>query len=232
MANIAKGKKKMQKIPERLLPEIRYALEKDSGFDFKWNGNNLRFGICPNCGERECFINLDQPYHVSCGRLNNCGWNATIRELYPDIFDNLSRRYPATEENPNATADAYLVENRGFSIESIKGMYTQENVKNARTGEFYPSIKVIINQTCYWQRIIDAEDVRKNGAKTKIVGDYKDFGWIPPEMTFGSDDEVWITEGIFKSISLLHVGKKSMTSLSASNLPRRVIGDHAGKNIT
>lgn len=111
----------MRKIPERLLPEIRYALEKDSGFDFKRNGNNLRFGICPNCGERECFINLDRPYRVSCGRLNNCGWNATVRELYPDIFDNLSRRYPATEENPNATADAYLVANRGFSIESIKG---------------------------------------------------------------------------------------------------------------
>jgi len=215
-----------------ILSEIRERLIRDPEFDFKRQGDHLRNGVCPNCGERECFVDLKKPYRVSCGRLNNCQWSATARELYPEIFDNLSRRHPATEENPNATADAYMSEVRGFDLKKIKGMYTQGAVKHKTKREYYPSVKVIISQTCYWQRIIDADDVRRNGAKSKIVGDYRDFGWIPPGMEFKKGDEIWITEGIFKSMALLSIGVKSISALSCSNFPRQIIREHADKKIT
>ena len=217
---------------DEVIEEIRRALLDDKAFDFRRSGDNLRQGVCPNCGERECFVDLKTPYRVSCGRLNNCQWSATARELYPEIFDNLARRHPATEANPNATADAYLRDVRGFDLDKIKGMYFQANAKHKTKEEFYPAVKVIISQTCYWLRIIDAADVRRIGAKSKIVGDYRGFGWVPPGMTIDKNDEIWITEGIFKSMALLHIGVKSISGLSASNLPRQIIEANKGKKIT
>ncbi len=221
----------MFEYPESVLEEIRNALISDPHFDFKRSGNNLRHGICPNCGERECFVNLDQPWRVNCGRLNNCKWSETTRELYPQIFENLSRRHPATEDNPNATADAYLNQIRGFELSKIRGMYMQGNAKHKTKEEYYPSVKVIISQTCYWLRIINADDVRRFGAKSKIVGNFAGFGWVPPGMEFNEGDEIWITEGIFKSMAFAHIGIKSISGLSASNLPIDIIKTHAGKHI-
>jgi hypothetical protein len=226
----------MREYPEALLEEIRNALKSDSQFNFKQEGNYLRFGVCPNCGEKECFVSLNKPFRVNCGRLNNCRWSATSRELFPEIFENLSRRHPSTPENSNATADAYMSQVRGFSLEKIKGMYIQANAKHQKKEEYYPAVKVIISQTCYWLRIINADDVRRNGDKAKIIQignrGYKDYGWVPPEMKFEENDEIWITEGIFKSMAFLHIGKKSISGLSANNLPRDIIKEHSGKNIT
>lgn len=222
----------MNNYSDELLDEIRAALIRDPLFRFKQAGRNLRHGICPNCGEPECFVDLDKPFRVSCGRLNNCQWSETTRKLYPEIFENLSKRHPATEQNPNATADAYLSEIRGFDLNKIRGMYFQSNVKHRRKEEYYPAVKVIISQSCYWCRLINADDVRRNGAKSKIIGDYQGTGWVPPGMEFKEGDEIWITEGIFKSMAFLHIGRKAISGLSASNLPRRIIKANAGKGIT
>ena len=105
-------------------------------------------------------------------------------------------------------------------------------VKNNKNGEFYPAVKVIISKSCFWYRIIDASDVRRNGAKTKIIGKYKGFGWYPEGMTFNEGDTVYITEGIFKSMAFMHIGMKSISGLSAINLPIDIIKKHKGKNIT
>lgn len=220
------------KFSDEIEREVRQALISDSSFAFKQAGENLRRGICPNCGERECFVDLKKPWRVSCGRLNNCQWSETTRNLYPNIFENLSKRHPATEQNPNATADAYMTELRGFSSKIIDGMYSQAYAKHQHKKEFYAAVKIGISANCYWLRIIDAAAVRKNGAKSKIIGDYKYDGWIPPKMEFKEADEIWITEGIFKSMAFLHLGMKSISGLSAHNLPLNVIKKNAGKNIT
>ena len=221
----------MSNYSDEILEEIRNAILSDSAFDWRRSGDILRQGICPNCGARECFVDLRKPFRISCGRLNNCKWEATPRELYPTIFENLSKRHPATETNPNATADAYMSEVRGFDLVRIRGMYEQGYAKHPKKEEFFPAVKVIISQSCTWLRIINADDVRKLGMKSKIIGGYKDFGWIPPGMTFDKGDEVWITEGIFKSMALLHIGKKAISGLSANNLPRQVIEANKNKKI-
>ncbi|MGE4301975.1 MAG: toprim domain-containing protein [Victivallaceae bacterium] len=215
-----------------IIAEIQKALLNDSEFGFKQAGRKLRQGKCPNCGEREAFVDLDQPFRVTCGRLNNCRWSASTKELYPEIFANISHRHPATEANPNAPADAYMTEIRGFDREKIKGMYSLGYVKHPAKKEFYPAVKIPITKDCYWCRIIDADDVRKNGAKSKIVGDYKDLCWQPDGLTVEEGDTIWIVEGIFKALAFLHIGIKAVSPLSCSNFPRKLIAENKGRNVT
>ncbi|MFZ1180903.1 MAG: hypothetical protein WAN92_05190 [Herbaspirillum sp.] len=62
--------------------------------------------------------------------MNNCGWEGHVKELYPDLFEKWSERYPSTPENrnPNAAADAYLKFGRGFDLAKIQGAYTQSSI--------------------------------------------------------------------------------------------------------
>ena len=233
--------------PPELLNEIRDLLIRDRELNFQREGNYLRHGICPQCGKPEVFINLDEPYRMECGRKNKCGWNQTTRMRYPELFDNLSRRYSPTESNPNATADAYLKYSRGFDLEKIRGMYKQGYVHPAGSPErtYLPCIEVEIAgippevskpaKKTVWKRLIDEDDVKYAEkfatAKAKIYGGYKGYAWIPPQMRFNDKDEIWITEGIFKSMALMHVGKKSIAALSCSNFPREVVRKNAGRQI-
>ena len=89
------------------------ALEGDRELDFKDIGDKyLQKGTCPNCGKEKLFISRDKPYQLKCNRDNECQFEQKTRERYSYLFENLSERFPATETNPNATADAYLLRNR------------------------------------------------------------------------------------------------------------------------
>ena len=87
-------------------------------------------------------------------------------------------------------------------------------------------------------RLIDAKDIRRNkGKKAKIVNPYKGECWQPPSQEINDGDKVWITEGIFKSIALLESkfekeAIKTVSALSANNLPIEFIKRNADRNIT
>ena len=214
------------------LDEIRNALISDRELNFKRDGKYLRYGVCPQCGKPEVFVNLDKPFRISCGRLNNCGWSVTPRELYPEIFENFSKHHPTTQQNPNATADAYMSEVRGFDLKIIKGMYHQGVAKNTSKDEYYPAVCIDFAIGKRWMRIINDADIKKFGAKTKINAEYKGEGWIPPNMTFKTGDTVYIVEGIFKAMALLHIGKKAIASLSSYNFPWKILEENKKKSIT
>lgn len=227
---------------ESVLADIRAALIADPELQFKPEGNMLRKGTCPECGKKEVFISLDKPFRLQCGRANKCGWTQSTRLRYPQIFENLSQRYPATEENPNAPADAYLRENRGFDLEKIKGMYKLGFSIPENGTRYLPCVEVPIDvpkelspNGVAFKRIINEEDVRyakKLGdAKSKITAPYKGWGWVPPGMTFKAGDTIFITEGIFKAMAFLMIGKKAISALSCSNFPREIIKKHSGKRI-
>lgn len=210
--------------------EIVRSLLNDDSLSFKERGGWLRQGVCPSCGKKELYINKLNPWVLKCGRLNNCGYEESIRDRYPELFDGYKKRFPATPNNPNATADAYLKEKRGFNLEKIKGMYEQgafpfgDNV-------FGPTVRFPFLQG-YWQRFIDEEDVRRFGDKTHIKKDtgYRNHAWIPPDMEINNGDTIYIVEGIFHAIAFLHVGLKAIAAISSSNLPRKVIEEHPEVN--
>ncbi len=215
------------------------ALENDHELDFKSinPGNTyIQDGLCPQCGKRKLWTYRDSPWVLLCGALNQCGTQISVRDRYKDLFENFTERYPATIEDPNASARAYLEYNRGFNPGLIAGWYSQEQMILA-DGSRAQSIRFPISDECYWARLINTDDIKRNDDhKAKIVGSYKGECWQPPGQEINDGDWVWITEAIFKSIALLSVKYKdkplkTISGLSANNLPIEFIKRHAGKKI-
>lgn len=218
---------------ELVLDDIRRALISDPAFQFKQNSNMLRGGVCPNCGKKECYISLEKPFRVSCGRIDKCQWSESVWKLYPDIFEIKTEQYH-NDPNPNACADAYMSLNRGFDLNKIKGMYEQ-GTRNI-SGTWHETVRVKLWDGHYWERLISKAAVHKNkdrkamfsnGSQGQISGN----AWAPPGMTPKKNDVVIMTEGIFKSMAFLHLGYKAISGMSAANLPFNYIKAHAGKNI-
>lgn len=228
-----------------MFPEIVQRLEHDQALDFKQRtGDRLARGKCPACGKQEAYLFKDLPLIIHCPRSNNCGEKTHLKELdaYKDFFVNMSEKYPPTEQDPNITARMYLKHGRGFDAELIDGMYKQGSlpiydakgniVKYAQTVEF----PLWGHYT--WQRIIDQKDIQLNrGKKNHITKGLKFAGkaWQPPKQSIETNDWVFITEGILKSIALTHCktsfSLKTIAAISSSNLPSDVIQEHQGKNV-
>lgn len=222
-----------------LLKDLIKALEDDQELKFnKLDANGyMQEGICPKCGKRELWTYRDSPWVLFCGRKTHCGDTFHVRERYKHLFENFTERFPATEDDPNASARAYLRDNRGFNTGLLAGWYSQEQMR-LEDGSTEQSIRFKINEDCYWARLIDAKAIRRNkGKKAKIVGSYKGECWQPPKQIINDGDKVWITEGIFKSIALLESkfekeDMKTVSALSANNLPIEFIKRNADRNIT
>lgn len=91
-------------------------------FRFKSDkGRWLQQGKCPQCDRWEAFCAAEDPKVVKCGRAT-CGWEDSVRNLLPDLFEDWTRRAPPTETNPNATADAYLSVERGLDLQQLAGL--------------------------------------------------------------------------------------------------------------
>lgn len=195
----------------------------DRDFRFKKEQNGwLRQGECPDCRKKELYVNAEHPWVVRCGRLNHCGYEAHARDLYGDLFEAWSERFPKQPENPNATADAYLQHDRGFDLARIKGWYTQESYWNPELGIGSATVRFALPGIGYWERIID-QPHRFGRRKATFQGNYGGTWWQAPGQVFGDADEIWIVEGIFKAIGLLHHGITAVSALSTSNYPHRAL---------
>jgi len=207
--------------------EVIEALEHDGDLDFKDIGKTyLQKGTCPKCGERTLYIARDKPYQLKCNRLKT-------RERYRHLFENLSERFPKTEENPNATADAYLQRNRGFDISQLTGCYTQGRRK-LKDGQWADTVRFPLCNG-HWERLIDATAVKANAnikAGIKKGMTYLGNGWLPPGLKINRSDRLYIVEGIFHAIALHLAGFKAIASISANNFPWALIEANKGKSIT
>jgi hypothetical protein len=226
--------------------ELVSKLEADPQLNFKKKkGKYLSEGTCPNCGKAEAFISKREPWLLSCNRANNCGYSESTRERYAELFESFTERYPVTEDDPDAPARAYLTYNRGFRATKVSGWYAK-GIRTLfkdrkRIGEVL-TVRFPLWAEHYWERIIDRKDIERNGGKKAHISygcDFKSKGWTPPEQVIEKDDWVFITEGIFKSIALIHLDPadlawplKTIAALSSSNLPRDFIELHKGKGIT
>ena len=88
----------------RVLPRILADYGFKPSADKKW----LNQGKCPACGKKELFTSAENPWVLRCGRVNKCGQEFSVRDLYPEEFRDFTKRFEATPQNPNATADAYM----------------------------------------------------------------------------------------------------------------------------
>jgi hypothetical protein len=193
-------------------------------FEFKERAGYLRGGICPSCRKKELWTHAESPWVVKCGRLNNCGYEAHVKELYPDLFENWSKRY-ATEQttNPNAAADAYLAIGRGFDIARLRGAYTQENFFDPARQIGSATVRFKVANT-WWERLIDQpERFGKMKAHIQRGGTFRGQWWTPPGLDLTQTEELWLVEGIFDAIALWHHGVAAAANISCSNYPHEAL---------
>lgn len=200
----------------QLHAEIKSRLLRDYTFK-KDKGTWLQQGKCPSCGKQELFTNAANPWVLKCGRVEKCGAEYHVKDLYSDLFEKWSERYKATEAFPNAAADAYLSSGRGFDLRRIKGWYTQENFYNSELRMGSATVRFAITDKVWWERIIDQPE-RFGNQKANFRGSYKGLCWAPPN-TVEVPDEVWFVEGIFDSIALLHHDIYAASLMSCVNYP-------------
>lgn len=214
---------------------------------------------CPTCNQPEAFTNADAPWMIKCGRENRCGAQHHVKDLFPELFESWTERYTPKDEaerqaNPTAVADGYLRDGRGFDLMKVRGWYTQEYYHNHDINQGTTTVRFALPNG-YWERLLDKPQ-RFGKQKARIIGAYKGQAWVPPILTvkeLAEAKEIWITEGIFDAIALMHVGITAVSNLSSANyidqllesirkevpasgkLPTLVWaqdGDHAGRKAT
>ncbi|MEQ1636746.1 MAG: toprim domain-containing protein [Methylococcales bacterium] len=208
-------------------------------YAFKPVGQHLREGRCPSCEKKTLWTWIASPGMVQCDRVSKCGYQATTKELYPDLFEHLNKHYAPTEDNPNKTADAYLSLVRGFDLAKIKGWYEQGKYwhpngdKGTATVRFYLDTE----KTVYWERFIENVTVTdehgdKAVRKSRFNKGFKGHWWQPPGFEIQEGDKVYLCEGIIDAISLLANGYKAVAIMSSGTFPDDAIKPHLGKNVT
>lgn len=224
-----------------LLPEISTRLQADYQFKPTPDGKHLRKGVCPGCSKKSLWTYAASPWVVRCERLNNCGYEAHAKDLYADLFESWSERTRVAEEakppeqrNPNAAADAYLKQARGFDLALIQGLYTQEHYYDQRAdrgrGAATATVRFAVADT-WWERLIDRPArFGKKKANFKYGGSYSGRWWAMPGLSFAAPrpdqadaptapKELWLVEGIFDAIALAHHGIAAVALMSCNNYP-------------
>lgn len=120
---------------------------------------------------------------IMCHRNNECGTTTPIRQVYPELWQDLAKRYPPTPTDKNATARAYL-ESRCLNPALIE--FNQCYVDSHQT--------VLIEQDgVKFQRLIDYTGKDKNRLTI-----YK--GKVFESEKVKDSKSIFVTEGIFEAL--------------------------------
>ena len=200
--------------------------------------DHLRKGVCPSCGKKSLWTWAASPAIVQCDRVNNCGYSAASKELFPDLFQNLNKKYQPTPQNPNATADAYLSLIRGFDISKLQGWYEQGKYWHPHGDKGTATVRFWLDdaKTVMWERLIDDVTITdEHGDKTtrnkNFKGKFKGLWWQPPGFSIEAKDHVYLCEGILDAIALTLNGLKAVAIMSSGTFPSEAIAKHYKKDV-
>lgn len=199
-------------------------------FDGVEKGSYMQKLRCPSCGKREAFVNSDDPWMIKCGRENSCGEQYHVKELFPEFFNTWSERFaPAAGEpqtNPNAVADAYLSQGRGFDLTKIQNWYTQEYYFDMRINQGTATVRFDLGNGGWWERLLDnPERFGKQKARFKPGYSYKGTWWLPPNVDLLAVTKLYLVEGIFDAIALNHLGIPAAAIYSCNAYPQDALND-------
>ena len=184
--------------------ELLDALARDFRFKPR-RGDWLQGGTCPQCGKKEVFTRADNPRVIKCGRVERCGWDATAKDLYPEIFDTWSKRFVRTDVDPNAAADAYLVHARGLDRQGLGDAYAQEYYRDDARKLGSATIRFGLPGGGWWERLIDQPGRFDRKARFAPGKRYQGQWWQRPDVSMedlAGAAEIWINEGIFDALSI------------------------------
>ena len=213
-----------------LRENIIQRLEADYGLKRRAGTSWMRGGVCPSCGKKELYTSHDHPWMVRCGRQSKCGEEWHVKDLYDDLFNDWSERAPATEQAPTATARAYLEFARGFRLELIDGWFSQENYWSREISAGSATVRFPMEGGGYWERLID-RPARFGKQKARFMPGYSYKGkwWCPPCVDVAEVDELWLVEGIFDAIALVHNGIAAVSVMSSNGYPEEKLRELKAK---
>ena len=205
---------------EDLRHEVLQRLQSDFGLKHRSGTDYMRGGTCPKCKKKELYSRFDTPWMVICGRPEKCGHTLHVKELYDDLFEDWSKRAPATDQHPNATARAYLEFARGFRFELIQGWFTQESFYSPEHNAGSATVRFALEKGGWWERLIDQPHrFGKMKARFKSKDSYRGVWWCPPCVDLLEVKEIWIVEGIFDAIALVHNDIAAVSAMSSNAFP-------------
>lgn len=207
-----------------LAKELDSALTRE--FAFKREGEWYRKGKCPECHKKELYTHAEKPRVLKCGRLNHCGYERSVREYFPDIFDDWSKRFKATEANPSASADAYLSHGRGLDLAGMRGCYTQEYYRDHDRNLGSATVRFPLPGGSWWERIIDQPGRFDKKARFCPGKSYRGQWWAPPEFSvdkLAAAERIWIAEGIFDAWALKQAGHVAVSAMTVNNWPKEAL---------
>ncbi len=187
-------------LPSNIVDELKrlYGFKKTRG---KW----LQEGKCPDCGQFELFTAADSPKMVRCGRSNNCGFEISVRDALPDLFEDWSKRFKESEKDPNAAADAYLRIERGLDLEGLRGAFSQDRYFDRELNAGSATVRFPLPGGSWWERLIDRPGRFDKKARFKFGGTWGGECWLHPQdnmIELAQCEEIWIAEGIFDAVAL------------------------------
>lgn len=203
----------------RHLAEFKFAKEENG-----W----LRKGECPSCHKKELYTKAEHPWVLRCGRLAKCGAEWHVKDLYPELFQDWSKRtHEQQKTNPNAAAEAYLSQARGFDLARIAGWYRQESHYDGRADNGRGAGSATVRFTVgdgFWERLIDRPArFGKKKAVFKPGMHYQGTWWQPPGLQLAGVHRLWLVEGIFDAIALQHHDMPAVALLSCNNYPGQAL---------
>ena len=205
---------------DKIRADVLQRLESDYGLQHMTGTHYMRKGTCPQCNQKRLFSRHDEPWFIRCGREEKCRYMAPVKELYPDLFDDWSKRAPATSDQPAASAKAYLAFARGFRLELIEGWYTQESYFDRDLNIGSATVRFPLEHGGYWERLIDQPSrFGKKKARFQPLKSYRGHWWCPPCLDLLEVNELWIVEGIFDAIALIQNGISAVAALSSNAFP-------------
>jgi ssDNA-binding Zn-finger/Zn-ribbon topoisomerase 1 len=200
--------------------DVLQRIESEFGLKHRAPTNYMRGGICPKCNKKELYTRFDSPWQLICGRQEKCGHTVHVKEIYDDLFEDWSKRVPATESAPTATARAYLEFARGFDISLIAGWFTQDTYYSTQHDAGTATVRFALEKGGYWERLIDKPSrFGKMKARFKPGESYKGVWWCPPCVDLLEVRELWIVEGIFDALALVHHNIAAVSAMSSNAFP-------------
>lgn len=200
--------------------DVLQRIESEFGLKHRVPTNYMRGGTCPKCNKKELYTRFDSPWQLICGRQEKCGHTVHVKEIYDDLFEDWSKRVPATENAPTATARAYLEFARGFDISLIGGWFTQDTYYSAQHDAGSATVRFALEKGGYWERLIDRPArFGKMKARFKPGESYKGVWWCPPCVDVLEAKEIWIVEGIFDALALVHHNIAAVSAMSSNAFP-------------
>ncbi|UUT14497.1 toprim domain-containing protein [Pseudomonas zeae] len=210
----------MKAFSNALHADVLQRLADDYGLKRRLSTDYLRGGKCPACGKKELYTRYAEPWLLICGRESKCAQQWHLKDIYEDLFDDWSKRAPSSEQFPLATARAYLEFARGFRFELIQGWFSQETYFCEALNAGSATVRFTLEKGGYWERLIDRPHrFGKMKARFKPGDSPRGVWWCPPSIELLEVKELWIVEGIFDAIALVHNGIAAASAMSSNLFP-------------